>query len=522
MISLVKKYLELTQFSEHKESFEDLFLSHPNYPSVYAVTDSLDGLSVENIAIKVPKEQLQELPNSFLALFNDDFVLVYRTEASIKIETDKGEKKNLTFNEFLSGWNGVILAIEPNTNKILKNEKSNTKWFSYTSPVILLIILSVAFNHYSFTNMVLLATSLIGLVISIFIVQEKLGYKNEIASRFCSINPKASCDSVIKSSKSDINKWVGFSDLPLIFFGVNTLSILLQPENSAVIVGFLSLVSVPVIIYSIWLQQFELKKWCVLCLAVSFVLLLQGFVFGVTQNTFPDLAAANLVAYAFSLLLLTPGWLLVKPVLENKMKAEKAVTQAKKFKRNFGLFNFLSKEIPASDGFDQLEGLRFGGKNAEINLTIIISPSCGHCHKAFEDAFELHSKFPERVSLNVLFNINPENNDNQYKIVVESLLTISNVSPELAVEAICDWHIRKIGLDKWKDKWVVTVVDMKTNHQIYLQYNWCMENGFNYTPVKITNGKLFPDAYEISELKYFLNDFSQEKEETGSNVLVQA
>ena len=39
-----------------------------------------------------------------------------------------------------------------------------------------------------------------------------------------------------------------------------------------------------------------------------------------------------------------------------------------------------------------------------------------------------------------------------------------------------------------------------------------MKNNFNYTPVKIVNDKLFPTEYELNELKYFLNDFIEEKE----------
>jgi hypothetical protein len=121
-----------------------------------------------------------------------------------------------------------------------------------------------------------------------------------------------------------------------------------------------------------------------------------------------------------------------------------------------------------------------------------------------------------------LFNINPENNDNPYKVVVESLLAINNSNLGNMEEAISDWHIQKIGLEKWVAKWKIGDVPMRVNHQIEQQYNWCLENEFNYTPVKIVNGKLFPKEYEISELKYFLNDFSEDKEYSGINILVEA
>jgi uncharacterized membrane protein len=513
MINIVKKYLAVSQFSDQKENFEDLFLSHPNYPSVFAITDSLDMLSIENVAIKVPKEQFVELPEFFLAVFNDAMVLVAKKNTSITIETKEGKQQKLSFNEFLTGWNEVILAIEPNTNLVIQNKKINTKWLLYTLPVITLIILSITYNNYTINSAVLLATSLIGLLISVFIVQEKLGIKNEIASKFCNINPNASCDSVIKSNKNEINKWVGFSDLPLLFFSSSILSIMIQPIEASNIIGLLSLLAIPVIGYSVWLQKFQIKKWCVLCLAVSAVIVLQSLVFGFTTTSFSNINAINGFCFLFSAILLTTIWLFVKPIFEAKIKAEKGETELKKFKRNYRIFNFLSKDVAVLKGFDTLEGLTFGNKTANTQLTIIISPSCGHCHKAFEDGFNLVTKFPEKVFLNVLFNINPENNYNPYKAVVETLLTINNINPENTESAISDWHIKKMDLEPWLKKWKMNTADMKANHQIHQQYNWCLENEFNYTPVKIVNNKLFPNEYDISELKYFLNDFSQEKEE---------
>jgi uncharacterized membrane protein len=515
MVNIVKKYLGVSKFSDQKGNFEDLFLSHPNYPSIFAITDSLDMLSIENIAIKVPKEQFIELPEFFLAVFNNAMVLVAKTNTSITITTEEGKQQNLSFNEFLTGWNEVIVAIEPNANPVIQNEEINMRWLLYVLPIITLIILSVIYNKYNVNSSVLLATSLIGLLISVFITQEKLGIKNEITSKFCNIKPNVSCDSVIKSDKSEINKWVGFSDLSLLFFSISILAIIIEPESASNIIGFLSLLSIPVIGYSIWLQKFQLKKWCVLCLSVSFIIVLQSLVFSFATTSFFNIITINGFGFLFSAILLTGLWFFMKPTLYAKIKAEKGETELKKFKRNFEIFSFLSKDIPVLKRFDKLGGLTFGNKTANTQLTIIISPSCGHCHKAFEDGFNLVKKFPERVFLNVLFNINPENNDNPYKAVVETLLAISNMNPENSENAIIDWHIKKMDLEPWLKKWKINTVDMKVNHQIHQQYNWCLENEFNYTPVKIINNKLFPNEYEISEIKYFLNDFSQEKELIG-------
>ena len=512
MIEIVKKYLLLNNFSQSLNDFEDVFLSHPNYPSIFAITDTLNMLSIENIALKVPKEQFEELPNFFLAIYNDNLTLTIKNISNVTIETENGKNKVLNYNEFLSGWNDVIIVIEPNANLVLKKEKINLKWLFYTLPVFALILLSVVFNHHTINSTILLIISLTGLLISVFIIQEKLGIKNEIASKFCSINTNISCNSVIKSEKSEINQWIGFTDLPLLFFSISVLAIIIQPEQIYIIIGLISLASTPVIIYSLWLQKFKLKKWCVLCLAVSVIILIQSLVFSFAI-TLINISKISIFSFLLSTILLVTIWLLVKPILESKIKIEKEVIDFKKFKRNFEVFNFMSKDIPLINGFNQLEGLQFGNLLSPVKLTIIISPSCGHCHKAFKDGLDLVKKFPERVSLHVLFNINPENIDNPYKLVVETLLAISFINPENAESAISDWHIKKMELKNWLENWNVKTNNMKVNHEIHQQYQWCLENKFNYTPVKIVNEKLIPNEYEINELKYFLNNFSEIKQE---------
>jgi uncharacterized membrane protein len=520
MINLVTQYLALNSYLSAKDEFEESFLSHPNYPSVFAITDSLDMLSIENIAIKVPKEQLGELPVSFLAFFNKDLVLITKNEKAIQIETEKGEKTTVSIDDFCKGWNGIIIAIEPNQVTITK-VKANIKWVGYGLPVVSLVLLSFFYNNYTASNAILLFTSIIGVLVSIFIVQEKFGLKNEMVSKFCNINPNTSCDSVIQSQKGDINKWMSFTDLPFLFFSTSIVSILLNPTYSSKIIGLLSLFSLPVIVYSLWLQKIQIKKWCMLCLVVSAILILQGFTGYFLEQPLLTNVIFNDFVYLFSMVFCTSLWLMIKPQLEYRFKAEKEVRELKKIKRSYPVFEFLSKEVPVNVGFSKLQGLQFGSSKSSIALTIILSPSCGHCHKAFEDAISLVHKYPEKIFLNVLFNINPENNDNPYKAVVENLLEINNVFPDKIEEAISDWHIHKVGLESWVSKWKVTAISMKVNQQIQQQYDWCLANEFNYTPVKIVNGKIYPNQYSIDELKYFINDFSEEEDSLQLESLVQ-
>lgn len=513
MKNLVKKYLQYNQFSDKIEDFEDLFQSHPNYPSLYAITDTFNLLSIENIAIKIPKEQIEELPKEFLAIFKNQLVLVQKANKKIIIENEQLKKTDLDYSAFLESWNGIVIVIEPNTS-ILSNYKKSTTWLLYTLPFIALISLSIYFNNYNLLSFSALFISTIGLIVSVFILQEKFGVQNEVTSKFCNMNANVSCNSVIKSENSKINNLFNFTDLPLLFFGISFLSILFNPINSSLLIGIVSTLSIPIVLYSIWLQKFQLKKWCVLCLAVSSLIVFQSVLFGFTTFSFDSILNLNYSSVLYSAIIGTSLWFFVKPILESKYILEKKNTELSKFKRDFSLFQFLSKDIDELDDFEKLKGISFGDTYAPVKLTLILSPSCGHCHKAFLDGYELYQKFSDKVYLNILFNINSENTDNPYKTVVENLLALNEQNPENAKEAIIDWHINQIGLENWKRKWTIDAPNMIVNKQIQDQYYWCLKNQFNYTPVKIINEDLFPEGYEVSELKYFINDFQNKNEKT--------
>lgn len=512
MLKLVQKFLQINRYSDIKNEFKDLFLSHPNYPSLFAITDSLDLLSIENAAVRVTKEQIVDLPQNFLAYFKDELILVEKIKSYVRISTIKKGTQKMTYEKFLLDWNGVIVAIEPNNVVTRENLKIEFSWLKYSLPLFLLIGLSAFYHTYNWFSTILLITTVLGLFVSVLIVQEKLGFKNGLISRFCNISTNSSCNSVINANNGKENYWFNFADLPLIFFTTSLIAILVQPLNSAVFVGFLSLLAIPVIVSSIWIQKFEIQKWCVMCLVVSFLIFTQSIIWFASDLFTLNFSFNAVFPFLFSLVLLLPIWFGLKPIIQNIHDNEDSLKELRKFKRNYSLLNFLSKKIAHPNGFEDLRGLNFGSKNAVVKLSIIISPSCGHCHKAFQEAFDLVLRFPEKIYLNVLFNVNPENTDNPYKSVVERLLAINRSSPGKTVEAISDWHIKKMDLKKWLKKWHVDNVSILISQEIQKQYDWCSKNDFNYTPVKIVNDRLYPNEYELTELRYFLNDFVEEVE----------
>jgi hypothetical protein len=72
-------------------------LSHPEYPSLKSITDTLDYFEIENLAAAVPKDALSQMPKSFLALVSsergDEVVLVEKKSNGIQTVNAAEEKE---------------------------------------------------------------------------------------------------------------------------------------------------------------------------------------------------------------------------------------------------------------------------------------------------------------------------------------------------------------------------------------------------------------------------------------------
>lgn len=511
MITVLKKYLEHNRHGNVMEEFKDLYLSHPNYPSLYSVTDTLDVLGIENMAANVPKNQLENLPDLFIASIKNEktegFVFASKSSNSIVYETENEEKHSLSLDEFRGIWDGLILAVEKN-EKAAEIKKSNLMLPVSFGVLVLIFLASVFVYGFEIYGATFRLLSLAGLIISIFILQEKNENANELVSKICSFSSKTSCDSVIKSKNSEITKWLSFTDLPILFFSINFIATAMGNSFFGII-GLLSILSLPICLYSLYLQKVTLKKWCVLCLIISSLIIVQSTLYIFNTDSL-NIAAAGIIQYCIIAAICTPIWFYIKKIMEERNDLASRNKDLFRFKRNFSVFDFLSSEVKEPQELAILQPIYIGNPNAALTLRLFLSPSCGHCHTAYKKGKKFAGTYPEKAKLAVYFNLNVENPDNPYLEVARNLLEI-HFSGGNILEALEDWHVLNIGLKNWLKKWRQPIISEKAQTELNSQYQWCIKNDFNYTPVKIIDSKLLPREYEIDEIKYFLSELEDQK-----------
>ena len=76
-------------------------LSHPDYPSLQCISDSLTQWNVENVALTLDKEKLEQYPLPFLAFIGRNFRVItgITDDAILYLDEDgKTQKENKGFN----------------------------------------------------------------------------------------------------------------------------------------------------------------------------------------------------------------------------------------------------------------------------------------------------------------------------------------------------------------------------------------------------------------------------------------
>jgi hypothetical protein len=520
MIQLVEKFINNFNYYPNSEELKDHYLSHPNYPSLFAITDTLDFFGIENVAARVEIDQYNDLPEQFLTLYNtkngEQFVYVtHKDKDNVIFKDEENTIVQETKNQFITNWKEIIIVIDE--NEIIEKKKTITSKYQWVYLLILgfvLLLLNQWTLGYSIVSLVFSILSFAGLAISILILQVGFGLKSEITNKICSVtqtNPSG-CNAVLSSEGAKIYKSYTFSDVCLVFF--TTISFLcVFPITNFLFFVPISLLSVPILSFSVFYQMKVLKKWCALCLGISMVLI------GIATSSLLIISEINLKSvilstsiFVLSLLLFSFIWMILKPIINDYFELKKSDIDNKRFKRNITTFEALLNTTPKinSVSLDQLVKLEFGNKEATTELLLFLSPSCGHCHNAFNDAYNLFIKNKEFLKLSICFNVNIENENNPYRSVVEIITEVYlNQDQEKALNLLSEWHIKKTELELFSKKYA-TITSDKTKQILISHSQWCSENEFNYSPVKFFNKKLMPKEYNITDLQFFIKEYKED------------
>ncbi len=487
--------------------------SHPDYPSLVAIQDTLEELGIESYACSGSKEELRIENKPFLAHFNSGggdiqyFKDITVAEKMVK-DFDKHWSGNIMFAETAKTYGNTA------HDKQHKREKLNNRFGIAALLLSFTILAGLAIIQGTLASILLTVLSCIGLYFSWLIAQKEFGISNSVSDKICSMAKHSRCESVLFSKGAKLFSWLTWGDVGIVYFASSLIyvfiSLLIGQTVELNFYFLLSLAGIIFPLYSVYYQWKVVKQWCMLCLGVVFVLMLNA-VLGAMMLPSMEFGEVRRLAigallFGAALTVVLCVWQLLKSGYQKQVSSLENEIKATRLKRNPDIFNALlhQQEINPINLPEADEAIRFGNPEAPYQLVIACNPYCGPCAKAHQAVEELYEKYPDRLSVTVRFALYNNDDKNGKIVAAKEILKVAKVNP---YKAIKDWyHI--YDLEKFKQLHNTNGMDVNSTVEKYIIWN--EKADIKGTPTFFINGRQLPELYNwvdfIEIIKFDMKD----------------
>lgn len=509
---LLNELIRLNGYIINEKSFNDYFLSHPDYPSLLAIENTLNTFNIENVISKFENEHFEDLPEVFISSLKNNFsdlVLIIKKDSEVLVIDKQNKSFMLNVNEFLKQWAGIVVAIEKketHTNIDVSSHKNQFKQlFKFIVFGILGLILGYSFWKFNISEVAYIVISLIGLYYCFEIYKDQHGEKSIIVDKICKDEKEeSSCQKIMQSDKLNIFG-LKLSDVALFYF-ITTVSLGLFIYDTQFLIIILSVLNFPILAYSLYIQIIKEKKLCKVCLILGAILLAQSGISLCYFNYFFSLEVFILSAiYLFSIL---PLYIFINKTIDenNKLKNENTINL--RFKRNYDIFK---RELLSSQKIEfEHQNLFFlGSKDAKVHIKLVSNLECKFCGEAHHILNKLYLENGSNISFQIRFNFSDEKKSLQIENIFKTLLYSYTSNEKQFLEALDFWYkernyytfIKKFGLHNNQN--INFIEKIKDEN---------LTKGLNFTPAFLINGFVFPQKYEKEDILYFVHDLLEDEE----------
>jgi uncharacterized membrane protein len=520
-VFVLQKAIKHFKIKVTETTVKEFLLAHPHYPSLKSVCDALNKWKIENYPLNLELEEIKALEMPFIAhlkISGGQFVFVEGIKNNqIIFYASKGKAINEDFEKFSEKLSGAVVVMEAGKNsgekeylQIRQNEILNKSLLPFS--IIALFIFAVfnfisgsdgAFTSLQFIFWGLLATKILGLIASVFLVLHELKVHTPLADKICGFSSKTDCDTVLSSNASKLFGWVNWADVGIIFFSGTLIYLLGASGNSSLwVLAIISALSLPYPVFSIYYQSVKLKKWYPFCLIVQVVLIAE---FLLLIPAFKSLAFSSLELFQIIVSFSIPAaiWFTFKAFYNKSGEQTKEHYSFLQFKRNPEIFLHLLQSKGYTEFLENENRLVLGKPDAKLTITAFLSLYCNPCAGTFNKLKKLLDDCPD-VKINAVFSVY---NDEESKKLINTLYsTYYKKGTEQTIDFLYKWYSmpkqnRKLMFENGlqEDYDVAKQVGEK-NKALFEQYKVAG------TPTIFVNGYKFPTQYEYSDIEYFIEE----------------
>tara|TARA_R100001143_G_scaffold63475_2_gene70825 strand:+ start:7364 stop:8983 length:1620 start_codon:yes stop_codon:yes gene_type:complete len=518
-------YLTTLNIPVSRKYFRKRLASHPDYPSLLSVSDTLEYLGIPHGVARMDRASMANLELPYVLHLENDAgeYIVIKEENDVKQRTD-----------IPKDWNGVVLKAEPVdevkdavNRRFLSAEKAK-RWGMYLFVASLSgMVTLLLWNSFVWPVLILLATAIAGNLLGYLLVAKDLGVKYDVVESFCNAGKSTNCDRVMRSDEATLFGQFSFSDAVLSYFAVQLITVgLLIPlaVNAAPLWWILSaagVLTLPIVAYSFWLQAIRFKTWCRLCLLVAGVLVVQSGLFWwmATAGMFGLVDGVPwTIGLVVGLFLASASLVfLLKTRLKEGIEAEKAEVAANRIKFNPSVFAHLLLQRPQADCTPFEQELLIGNPNAPIQITMATSLGCGPCREGLEKVKQLVSSFPDLINLSIRLSVsnngNGQESDPGWYLLEYWMKQVYNTNDQSKqTEKLLQEWFEMADMNAFREKYSLLINGQsKGLETMAMQHsNWFEKTEIKGTPTFFVNGYQLPAQYRIEDLRYLVAGFSEQ------------
>ena len=503
MSVILEKFLIKNNYTNFNRKDISLQLqTHPLNPSFRAITDTLDYFGIENVAATVPEDSLPSMPTNFLTLINQNdpqLVLVVKKNNHVYIYPENEKRAKYTFSEFNEIWSKNVIAIGENSKR-----DTNTLMLNLVGGLLAIgtLVVFLLLRDVGWTTGIVLLLSAIGLYISLLLVKEKIGYHSAWVHSICTSITNSNCDEVINSKGGMLTKNISLADTSFVYFSILMFHSIFFGYNS--ITALVILLSIPVVVFSIYYQAAVLKKWCMLCLGVVAVLICLN-ILGSRHSSF-HFTILQITEFLMTLAVLFPAYFFIKNLMVTQKINEEKLFAASQFKRNPDIIKKLMNDAKVIEDLGTIQNeIRIGNPDAIHKIIAFTNPFCGFCKAAFESYSKIIKAHPN-VEIWMRFNSDFEKFETaSTKITARLVELYFEKGTEYFISAYLDWFKDKNEKD-WLKKYGSPKLEEKTISLLKVHRNWAVKNEIDHTPATIIGGQEFPSYYGYEDLTLVIGD----------------
>lgn len=512
------KYLQKENISIDKAEFTFQIQTHPDFPTLLSISDTLSFFKINNGALRVPLSEIDLLPSNFLALLKkndsrEEIFLIEKKENNIYVCSNNNDRIEISKTELETRWQNIVLLIEKNENTKILIKKPNiiSKILIFTN--IFLLSLLLYFYEIKLDNILFFLFTLLGLFFSLTALKDLLNTKIELIETFCKISSNTNCNIINSPNKLKIFKYINFSDLSIVFFSTQLFGFLTFAVNNNlndynIIQLILLLASLPSILISLYFQKYIEKKWCPICLSIIFIILAELFFLILIGIEFSEIKLKSIILYISLYTFMTLSWFILNKNLKKQKEMRDLQFKSIRFIRNYKIFKKLlldnpQKTLPYSP-------IILGNIDSKLEITIITNPFCSFCKSAHDILNSILEKHNEHLKVTVIFKTNLKHENENGKLLFKTLMNIYlKFGEDKFKESLSFWFENKNIIEWLKLYQKYYNDDIGIDVIFNTQNDWCI-NEIAFTPTIFINGYEFPNEYERENLPYFINDLIED------------